>query len=54
MLGVFAAPAALLGVVVVNAIPERAAELSFAALLLYVAWTLGAPAWRELRAGDAA
>jgi uncharacterized membrane protein YfcA len=52
-LGVFAAPAALVGVVVVNAIPERAAELSFAALLLYVAWTLGAPAWRELRAGDA-
>jgi len=54
MLGVFAVPAALLGVVVVNAIPERAAELSFAALLLYVAWTLAAPAWRELRAGEAA
>ena len=40
---------------IVNAIPERAVELSFAALLLYVAWTLAAPAARARggRAGAA-
>ena len=38
--GVLAIPGAVLGVAIVNAIPERAVELSFAAFQLYVAWTL--------------
>ncbi len=36
-IGVLAIPAALIGVVVVNAVPERAIELGFAALMLFVA-----------------
>ncbi len=43
--GVLAVPAAALGVVIVNAVPERAIELAFAALLVYVAIEL-------LRGGD--
>ena len=39
------------GVAIVNAVPERAVEIGFAALLLWVAWTLAAPAVRELRGG---
>jgi hypothetical protein len=53
VIGALAVPGALLGVVVVNAVPERAIELAFALLLLWIAWTLGSGAWRELR-GDAA
>lgn len=49
LIGVFAAPGAVVGVVAVNAAPERAVELAFAALLLWVAWSLAAPAIRELR-----
>ncbi len=41
-------PGRSLGVVVVNAVPERAVEVAFAVLLLYVAWTL---ARRGLRSG---
>jgi uncharacterized membrane protein YfcA len=52
VIGVLAVPGALLGVVVVNAVPERAIELAFALLLLWIAWTLGSGAWRELRGGD--
>jgi uncharacterized membrane protein YfcA len=37
VVGVLAVPFAALGVVIVNAIPERAVELAFAALLVYVA-----------------
>jgi len=37
MVGALAIPFAALGVVVVNAVPERAIELGFAALLVYVA-----------------
>ncbi|HEY5144231.1 MAG TPA: sulfite exporter TauE/SafE family protein [Solirubrobacteraceae bacterium] len=51
-IGLFAIPAALLGVVVVNAIPERITELLFAALLIYIAWTLARGALQELRGGD--
>jgi hypothetical protein len=36
MVGVLAVPFAGLGVVIVNAVPERAIELAFAALLVYV------------------
>jgi uncharacterized membrane protein YfcA len=49
VIGVVAIPGALLGVVVVNAVPERATELAFALLLLWIAWTLGSGALRELR-----
>lgn len=40
VLGAAAVPGALLGVVAVNASPERAVELAFAALMLWVAWRL--------------
>ena len=50
--GLLAIPGALLGVVLVNALPERAIEYGFAALLLWIAWTMGRGAIGELRAGD--
>jgi uncharacterized membrane protein YfcA len=37
IVGALAVPFAALGVVIVNSIPERAIELAFAALLVYVA-----------------
>jgi uncharacterized protein len=37
LVGGLAVPFAALGVVIVNAVPERAIELAFAALLVYVA-----------------
>jgi uncharacterized membrane protein YfcA len=37
LVGALAVPFAALGVVIVNAVPERAIELAFAALLVYVA-----------------
>jgi uncharacterized membrane protein YfcA len=37
IVGVLAVPFAALGVVIVNAVPERAIELAFAALMVYVA-----------------
>jgi uncharacterized protein len=40
MLGVLAVGGALGGVVVANAVPERALEIGFAGLLLFVAWQL--------------
>ena len=51
LIGAIAIPGAFLGVVVVNAVPERATEIAFAVLLLWIAWSLGRGAWRELRAG---
>ena len=38
--GVLAVPGAIAGVALVNAVPARAVEISFALLQLYVAWTL--------------
>lgn len=49
VIGLVAVPGAFLGVVVVNAVPERATEIAFAVLLLWIAWTLGRGALRELR-----
>jgi len=46
LLGVLAAGGAIVGVVIVNAVPERAIELGFAALLLFVASQLVRRAWR--------
>jgi len=37
IIGVLAVPAAVVGVAIVNAIPERAIEIGFAALMLWVA-----------------
>lgn len=37
VVGLLAVPFAALGVVIVNAVPERAIELAFAALMVYVA-----------------
>ncbi len=50
VVGLLAIPGALLGVVLVNALPERAIEYAFAVLLVYIAWTLGRGALAELRA----
>ncbi len=50
VIGLLAIPGALLGVVLVNALPERAIEYAFAALLVWIAWTLGRGALAELRA----
>ena len=40
VVGVLAVPAAALGVVIVNAVPERAIEIAFALLQLFVAYQL--------------
>jgi len=50
-LGLCAIPGALIGVAVVNAVPERATKIGFAVLLVYIAWTLASGELRELRAG---
>ena len=49
VIGLLAIPGALVGVVLVNALPERAIEYGFAALLFWIAWTLGRGALVELR-----
>lgn len=51
LIGVLAAAGAVGGVVVANAVPERALELAFAGLTVYVAWQLARSA---LRAPDEA
>jgi hypothetical protein len=51
VVGLLAIPGALAGVVLVNALPERAIEYAFAALLIWIAWTLGRGALLELRGG---
>lgn len=51
--GALAVPGALLGVVLVNAVSEQLIEYGFAALMLWIAWTLGRSALAELRAGGA-
>ena len=51
VIGLLAIPGALVGVVLVNALPERAIEYGFAALLIWIAWTLGRGALSELRGG---
>jgi hypothetical protein len=40
VLGVLAIPGAVVGVALVNAVPERDVEVAFALLMLYVAWQL--------------
>jgi len=40
VVGVLAIPGALIGVVLVNVLPERAVEVCFGLLLLFVAWQL--------------
>lgn len=40
LIGLLAIPGVIVGVVVANAVPERALELGFAALLLFVAFQL--------------
>ncbi len=52
MIGAIAVPGALAGVVLVNVVPERATEYAFAALLLWIAWTLARGALRDLQAGE--
>lgn len=47
LLGAAAVPGALVGVVAVNATPERAVEIAFALLMLYVASTLVRRALRD-------
>lgn len=47
LIGVLAAPGAVVGVVIVNAVPERAIEVGFAGLMLVVAAQLVRRALRE-------
>ena len=47
LLGVLASAGALGGVVAANALPERALEIGFAGLLLFVAWQLARKGLRE-------
>jgi uncharacterized membrane protein YfcA len=49
VVGACAVPGAVLGVVIVNAVPERAIEIGFALLLTWIAWNLARPALEELR-----
>ena len=49
VIGLLAIPGALVGVVLVNAVPEHVIEYGFAALMLWVAWTIGSGALLELR-----
>jgi hypothetical protein len=46
VIGVLSPLGVLIGVVVANAVPERALELSFAALVLFIAYGLVRRAWR--------
>jgi uncharacterized membrane protein YfcA len=52
VLGALAVPAAIVGVTIVNAIPERTVEVLFAFLMLYVAGQMVRRALRE-RTGEA-
>jgi uncharacterized protein len=52
VLGALAIPAAILGVAIVNAIPQRTVEVLFAFLMLYVAGQMVRRALRE-RTGEA-
>lgn len=47
MIGVLSPLGVVIGVVVANAVPERALELGFAALALFMAWQLARRALRE-------
>jgi uncharacterized membrane protein YfcA len=47
LVGVLAVPAAVGGVAIVNAVPERAIEIGFACLMLFVAAQLVRRAWAE-------
>ena len=49
LIGAIAVPGALAGVVLVNVLPERATEYAFAALLVWIAWTLAQCAARAAR-----
>ena len=40
LLGVLAIPGALAGVAIVNVVPERAVQVAFAGLMLFIAWRL--------------
>lgn len=54
VVGLLAIPGAVLGVAIVNAIPERAIEIGFACLMLFVAGQLVRRGLRAGRAGAAA
>lgn len=49
-IGLLTVPGAIAGVVLVNALPERVTAYAFAALLVWIAWSLGSGALAELRA----
>jgi uncharacterized protein len=40
LLGIAAIPGAVLGVTIVNVVPERAVEIAFAGLMLVIAWQM--------------
>ena len=47
ILGMLAIPGALVGVVLVNVLPEHVVRIGFVLLTLYVAYRLAASGWRE-------
>ena len=53
IVGVFAALSAIVGVALVNVLPVEAVRYAFGALMLYVAWRLGASAISQLRTDSA-
>jgi len=50
VLGLLAIPGALLGVVIVNHVPEHAARIGFVLVALYTAYRLALSGWRERQA----
>lgn len=49
LVGLLSAPGVILGVMVANAVPERALRIGFGALALFIAWRLMLRVWRESR-----
>jgi uncharacterized membrane protein YfcA len=49
LLGVAAIPGAVLGVAIVNVVPERVVEIAFAGLMLVIAWQMVRRRPRETR-----
>lgn len=49
VVGLLSAPGVMVGVMIANAVPERALRIGFGALALFIAWRLMRRVWRERR-----
>ncbi len=47
LVGLLSAPGVVIGVLVANAVPERALRIGFGTLALFIAWRLLRRVWRE-------